>query len=160
MYPASNQQLNYESDDEVCFFSSAFDPLNNWSAHAVKIWNKTFPTLEHAYHYRKYAETYPSVAAKIIAAPSPWAAMQIDRAYRDKRRSDWHAVKVGIMTELLRAKVAQNDDVRACLLATGTKQIVENSPWDTFWGIGADRMGKNTLGGLWMLIRSEITSSS
>ena len=47
------------------------------------------------------------------------------------------------MTEIIRAKVAQNEDVYACLLATDGKKIVENSPWDNFWGCGADGKGEN-----------------
>jgi hypothetical protein len=157
VYPSSNKNLNCETDTAVYWFSTAFDPFNNWSAHAVKIWGKTFATVEHAYHYRKYSETAPKVANEIMAAPSPWAAMQIERRHNDKRRADWNNVKVGIMTEIVRAKVAQNEDVRTCLLATGKKQIIENSPWDTFWGIGQDGTGRNQMGKILMSIREEFS---
>jgi hypothetical protein len=128
MYPDSNQQLSYESDDTVYFFVHAFDPLNNWSAHAVEIWGKKFPTIEHAYHYRKFSEHAPETAEEIRQAPSPWAAMQLERKHSEQRRPDWHELKKDIMLEIVRAKVAQNEDVRGCLLATGDKKIVENSP--------------------------------
>jgi len=160
MYPPSDKQLVYETDDTVYFFATAFDPLNNWSGHAVKIWSKTFPTLEHGYHYRKYSETAPQVAAEILAAPSAWATMQIDRKHHEKRRKDWEEVKVEIMTELMRAKVAQNEDVRACLLATGGKQLVKNSPFDEFWGSGAKGTGKNMVGEIFMQIRNELQVSN
>jgi ribA/ribD-fused uncharacterized protein len=157
LYPNSNLNLSHETDDTVYWFSHAFDPLNNWSANAVKIWGQTFPTVEHGFHYKKFNETAPEVAAEILAAPSPWAAMQIERNYKDKRRNDWQAVKIDIMTELVRAKVVQNDDVRECLLRTGNKAIVENSPWDSFWGIGAEGKGQNQMGKILMQIRSEIS---
>ncbi|HSH31731.1 MAG TPA: hypothetical protein VK963_03650 [Candidatus Saccharimonadales bacterium] len=56
MYPDSSQNLNCETDQTVYFFTTTFDPISNWSAHQVKIWGKTFPTVEHAFHYRKFDE--------------------------------------------------------------------------------------------------------
>lgn len=159
MYPGSDQSLSYETAEAVYFFSHAFDPLNNWSGHRVKLWGKTFPTVEHAYHYRKFADELPKVAEQIRRAPSPWAAMQIERKHRSQRRPDWQSVKAGIMEEIIRAKVAQNQDVHACLLATGDKTIIENSPWDTFWGIGNDGTGQNQLGNIFMRIREELKAS-
>jgi hypothetical protein len=156
MYPSSDKQLNYETEDAVYWFSTAFDPFNNWSAHAIKIRGRKFPTVEHAYHYRKYEETAPEIAQEIFNAPSPWAAMQTDRKHADKRRKDWDAVKVDIMTELVRAKAAQNEDVRNSLLQTGKKLIVENSPWDKFWGCGEDGSGQNRMGKILMQIREDL----
>jgi len=157
MYPDSKLSLTYETDDAIYWFSGAFDPLNNWSAHAVKIWGKLFPTVEHGYHYRKFTETNPTLAITILQAPSPWAALQIGRKHKDKRRRDWGTVKVGIMTELVRAKVAQNEDVRICLLKTGGKKIVENSPWNSFWGSGQNGNGQNHMGRILMLVREELS---
>lgn len=154
MYPDSKKNLNYETEDTVYWFTTAFDPLNNWSAHAVNIWDKTFPTAEHAYHYRKYSETKPEISQNIQGAQSPWAAMQIDRQNKQHRRKDWNEVKVGITTEIVEAKVGQNEDVLACLLKTGTKKVVENSPWDSFWGIGDDGQGQNHMGQILMNIRA------
>ena len=63
MYPDSNLRLNYETDDAIYFFITSFMPLDNWSPHRVKIWNRTFSTVDHAYHFRKYDETAPEIAA-------------------------------------------------------------------------------------------------
>lgn len=60
------------------------------------------------------------------------------------------------MTELARAKAAQNEDVREMLLKTGTKRIVENSPWDDFWGIGPNGDGQNQVGKILMQVRDEL----
>lgn len=155
MYP-DGADLNYETDDAVYFFTTPFEPLSNWSAHRIKIWGELFSTLEHAYHYRKFSETAPDIAKRILDAPSPWAAMQIERANKSKRRPDWQKVKVGIMEELVRAKIEQNEDVKACLIRTGNKQIIENSPWDSFWGVGKDGHGKNMMGKILTEIRDKL----
>lgn len=160
MYP-EDSGLSYDTKDTVYFFSNKYDPLNNWSAHQVKLWGKTFPTAEHAFHYRKYTETAPEIARKILKAPSPWAAMQIRRKYKKEVRQDWWgSVELGIMTEIIRAKVEQNEDVRQCLIATGSKKIIENSPWDEFWGNGPDKKGKNMLGVIMMEVREELKAKS
>jgi ribA/ribD-fused uncharacterized protein len=160
MYPDSSKNLNYEPEDAVYWFVTPYQSLDNWSAHAVNIWGKIFPSSEHAYHYRKHSETAPSIALKILAAPSPWAAMKIDRQHASKRRKDWDNVKVDIMTEIVIAKVTQNEDVRIRLLKTGEKQIFENSPWDRFWGRGEDGTGQNNMGKILMNIREKLKSKS
>jgi ribA/ribD-fused uncharacterized protein len=156
MYPDSKLNLNYETDEAVYFFTVRYDPLSSWSPHRVMLWGQNFMTTEHGYHWRKFNEAAPEVAALMLEQPSPWAAMRLERANKALRRKDWHDVKVDVMRELMRAKLEQNEDVRDCLRATGHKHIVENSPWDSFWGCGADGKGENTLGKLWVELRSEL----
>lgn len=160
MYPAAGLVLSHETPGAVYFFSHAFDPLNNWSAHQVELWGQRFATMEHGFHFRKFNEHEPRIAAKILAAPSPFAALELAKKHKPKRRADWGDVKVGIMTELVRAKAVQNRDVREALLATGNKTIVENSPWDDFWGGGPDGNGQNQMGNILMRVRDELRAGT
>ena len=57
--------------------------------------------------------------------------------------------------KLLRLKLAQHQEVRDVLAATGAEKIEEDSPTDYFWGVGADGTGQNQLGRLWIKIREE-----
>ncbi len=154
MYP--NAYQNKDDDQAVYFFSSPFDALNNWSAHAVEAYDRVFHTLEHAYHFKKFADHHPHIANQIHTAPSPWAAMRIAKEHRDKVRDDWHEIKVAVMEELVRKKLAQNADVADVLRKTGKRKIVENSPWDDFWGAGPDDDGKNMVGVIWMKVRDDL----
>lgn len=156
MYPASSDGLNRETDDAVYFFTPAFEVLNNFSAHQIEIWGKTFPTVEHGFHWKKYHTDHSEIAEAIMIAKSPDAAKNIAATHVDKLPNDWHTIKIGYMEELLRAKVEQHEDVRELLLKTGTRTIIENSPFDSFWGCGPDGTGKNMIGKLWMKIREEI----
>ena len=160
MYPPSDLQLNLETEDRIYFFETAYGPLSNWSAHAVSIWGQRFPSLEHGYHWRKFRDTAPEVAAAILQAGSPWMAMRIERWNKADRTPDWQDVKVAVMRELVQAKSAQNEDVRLCLAASGSKRLVENSPYDDFWGCGADGNGRNMLGELWMEVRTQLQASA
>lgn len=38
MYPSPTLNLNRETEDTVYFFTSAFYPLDNYSAHQISIW--------------------------------------------------------------------------------------------------------------------------
>lgn len=147
----------YNKDDEraVYFFSSPFDTLNNWGANALEIWGILFLTAEHAYQYKKFETSDPKVAKEIINAKSPWSVYQIARAHTDKVRSDWNDIKLAVMEEVLRAKLAQNPDVEQQLQKTAERHIIEKSPWDEFWGIGPRGRGQNNLGKLWEKLRDE-----
>jgi ribA/ribD-fused uncharacterized protein len=70
------------------------------------------------------------------------------------RRSHWDAVN--IMRNILRAKVVQHEYVRRKLLATGNRELIEDSWRDDFWGWGLNRDGQNMLGRLWMEIRADL----
>jgi hypothetical protein len=78
------------------------------------------------------------------------------RRMKARRRADWDDVKVDIMRDILRAKAAQHEYVRRKLLATGDRELVEDSWRDDFWGWGPNRDGKNMLGRLWMEVRAEL----
>jgi ribA/ribD-fused uncharacterized protein len=60
------------------------------------------------------------------------------------------------MSDILRLKYLQHDEVRKYLKSTKQKTIQEASPYDEYWGIGNNGEGKNMLGKLWMDIRNTI----
>jgi len=50
------------------------------------------------------------------------------------------------MDEVIWHKFNQHQLLKEELLATGDAELVEDSDKDAFWGIGADRKGRNQLG--------------
>ncbi|MBS4036393.1 MAG: NADAR family protein [Ignavibacterium sp.] len=155
MYPDSSQDLNKETDEAIYFFTPAFHVFDSFSAHRINIWGLTFPTAEHAYHWKKFYISAPDLAQKILLVGSPEAVKQISIKYKDKVSANWHEIKVSVMEEIFRAKAEQHEDVRERLKKTGKKQIIENSPVDSFWGIGPKEDGQNIVGKIWMKIRDE-----
>jgi ribA/ribD-fused uncharacterized protein len=154
MYPNSSKNLNRETKKQIFFFTSAFYPLDNYSAHSINIWNKTFPTAEHAYHWKKFVHEM-DIAEKIYLAPSPEVAKQVADKNKSKMSADWHDIKRDVMKEILKAKTAQHKDVREVLHRTSGREIIENSPVDSFWGSGKDGNGRNEIGKIWMEIRKD-----
>jgi ribA/ribD-fused uncharacterized protein len=53
-------------------------------------------------------------------------------------------------------KLSQHEYVQRKLLQTGSAEIVEDSPYDSFWGVGDTWQGRNELGRLWMRLRKEL----
>ena len=61
------------------------------------------------------------------------------------------------MYRALKAKFKQNDKLKEQLLfATGDEELIEDSPYDYYWGIGRNKTGKNRLGILLMKLREEL----
>ena len=70
------------------------------------------------------------------------------------QRSDWEQVKVEQMRMVLKLKFVQDKHCRGILLQTGTASLVENSPFDRFWGSGGrGGKGENMLGKLLVEVR-------
>ncbi|MDD5109677.1 MAG: NADAR family protein [Patescibacteria group bacterium] len=159
MYPASSKGLNRETDEAVYFFTPTFAPLDNFSAHTVRVWGKTFPTAEHAFQWKKFSSSHDDVAEKILLAESPHAVKRISDQYKSAVPFSWIDERTVVMEQILRSKAEQHEDVRDALKRTGIRTIIENSPVDNFWGIGPDKKGENAVGKIWMKIRDEILSN-
>ena len=145
-----------DTPERVHFYEQDFYPLSNFSAFTLMWEGWRFDTLEAAYHWEKFVGYSPETCDRIRTAPSAHEAFRIAQAEKDWRRRDWDAVKVDIMRRLIRAKAEQHEYVHRKLLATGDRELVENSWRDDFWGWGPNRDGQNMLGKLWMEIRSEL----
>lgn len=156
MYPDSSENLNKETKDAVYFFTPAFYPLDNFSAHTVRIWGITFPTAEHAFQWKKFSVSRSKIAKSILAAGSPDAVKKISNRNKDRVSKQWYDERMAVMEQILKAKTKQHEDVRETLKRTGNRIIVENSPVDSFWGTGPDGKGENIVGKIWMKIRDSL----
>lgn len=142
--------------DEVVFSFSAWNlPFSNFSAHQIHIWGEDFPTSEHAYQYKKFVVTDPDLAERIKRAKSPYIAKQLSLSGK-LDRTEWDSRREAIMREILEAKLTQHEDIRMALAATGDKAIIQKTPdHDQYWGIGQNNEGRNTMGMIWMWLRSK-----
>lgn len=160
-----------DTPDRVCFYEQDFYVLSNFSSFSI-MWEWTprdglvrFDTSEAVYHFMKFKATVPTaqqfqLMERIRRAPSAHEAFKLAESNKHHRRPDWEDVKVNIMRDILRAKAEQHEYVRRKLLATGDRELVEDSWRDDFWGWGPNRDGKNMLGKLWMEIRTELRATA
>lgn len=150
-----------DTASRVRFYEHDFYVLSNFSAFRLEWEGEIFDTSEAAYHAEKFWGYGPvhanwDLIRTIREAPSAHEAFKIAERNKALRRPDWDAVKVGIMKRILRAKADQHEYVRRKLMATGNRELVEDSWRDDFWGWGPDRKGQNMLGRLWMEVRAEL----
>lgn len=149
-----------DTDEQVFFYEQDFYVLSNFSAFSLYWKERSFYTAEAAYQFEKFFEYGHSnrseIAREIYLATSAHEAFKIAESNKANRRSDWDNVKVGIMRDILRAKAEQHEYVRRKLLATGDRELIEDSWRDDFWGWGPNKDGQNMLGKLWMEIRGQL----
>ncbi len=146
-----------DTDKQVFFYEQDFYVLSNFSSFTL-IWNgEHFYTSEAAYHWEKFPSN-PEVRYQIQYAPSAHVAFQIAAKNKHLVRPDWNDIKFDVMKQILLAKIDQHEYVRRKLLATGDRELIEDSWRDDVWGWGPNRDGRNMLGKIWMLIRAELRS--
>jgi len=144
-----------DTPTQVFFYEQDFYVLSNFSSFEIVWRGLRFATSEHAYHWEKFESVNADAALTIRRAASAHDAFKRAGEKKWLRRDDWDDVKIDIMREILRAKADQHEYVTRKLLATGERELIENSWRDDFWGWGPNKDGQNMLGKLWMEIRSE-----
>jgi ribA/ribD-fused uncharacterized protein len=153
-----------DTDEQVFFYEQDFYVLSNFSAFNVKWGPYTLPTSEHLYHWRRFFLAGHAAADKmcdrIARAPSAHEAFKLAQENKVYQVDHWDDMKVGEMRSILRAKAEQHEYVRRKLLATGDRELIEDSWRDDFWGWGPNRDGQNMLGNLWMEVRQELRAQA
>jgi hypothetical protein len=108
-----------------------------------------------------------TIAALILKTPSPSQCKKLGRIVLNFKAEVWLREGYAIMIAINMAKFSQNLKLKAILLSTEDKILVEASPYDTIWGIGLyhgdDKVldeknwkGQNLLGKALMCVRDEI----
>lgn len=75
-----------------------------------------------------------------------------------KADPDWEENKIDCMREVLRIKFTTSPEFRALLVKTGGAELIEDSPYDSFWGVGKLGGGRNMLGKLLMQLRAKLVA--
>lgn len=159
-----------KSDGRILYFArdrAEFDFLSHFHSSPIELDGESWPTVEHYYQAQKsFSQDY---RAAIRAAGTPATAKRLaanpDRHRAAGRKSwfleagetprpDWAAVKLDIMRRADLAKYTQNPELGERLLATGTAELIEDSPFEPFWGIGHDGAGENWAGRVLMEVRA------
>ena len=154
-----NRDPQLETSGKIIgFYEREFYVLSNFSSFAVDWRGRRWSTSEHAYQAAHFIDTDKKLFEEIFEARSAHDAYKIAKANADKAPENWDEIKTVIMEEIVRLKLEQNLYVKKKLLETEDLLLVEDSPKDSFWGWGPDKMGRNELGKIWMKLRDELRS--
>lgn len=126
--------------------------MSNFSRHSYKRNGRLCKTSEHDFQAEKFAGT--PLEKKVLDAANAKEAKKLGQS--SGIRKDWEKVKEKIMKECLLAKFRQHPQIMKHLLDTGDAELIEDAPYDYYWGCGADGSGKNRLGIILMEVRSEL----
>lgn len=116
---------------DITAFTGAHRFLSNFYPAVVEYEGMRFATVEHAYQAAKFNDRK---SRRIIQEqPTPGAAKRAGRRIGDIR-TDWNAVKNGIMRELVNVKF-ENGVLRHKLVETLPATLIEGNTWhDNYWG--------------------------
>lgn len=145
-----------DTETQIFFYEQDFYVFSNFSSFQI-IWDGIlFSTSEQLYHWLKF-KNRPDIQARILSTRSAHDAFILANKLKEFRDYDWDNRKFDVMVEILREKVSQHEYVKKKLIASGNRELIENSWRDDVWGWGANRNGENLLGKAWMKIREELT---
>lgn len=111
--------------------------LSQWWPAPFEEEGDLFRTAEH-YMMAEKARLFgdEETRARILEASSPAAAKKLGRSVCGFEESRWKAARFDIVVRGNLLKFGQHPELRAFLLGTGTRVLVEASPVDRIWGIG------------------------
>ena len=155
-----------DTDTQVFFYEQEFYPLSNFSSFMMFWKGQWFQTSEHVYHWEKFEEQYvdsfevkemkEAVRDALLESNSAHTAFGIAQEHKYLARPDWNDVKFPIMKRIITTKAIQHPYVMKKLMASGDREVIEDSWRDDVWGWGPKHDGKNMLGKLWMEVRTEL----
>ena len=152
-----NDTIPHLRSGQINFVENRFHYLSPFSAHRIEIWGEVFATVEHAYQTSRI-KPGPERDA-IINAPSPLDAWR--EGQKHKNNPDLQVLnfdKLAVMEELFRAKMAQHPDIVDILKESRDRELQKVIATDNYWGTGANGLGENMMGKIWMKLRDELAS--
>lgn len=146
------------TENRILFYEGPWYCFSNFSSFKVCWRGIDWMTSEHAYQAAKFDN--PVIVEEIRNARSAHDAKQIAKRYRAEKVPVWAEIKLEVMKAVVRAKLNQHPYIQKKLFETGTREIIEDSPTDSFWGRGPDWKGQNHLGKIWMKLREELRNAT
>ncbi|CAE6510992.1 unnamed protein product [Rhizoctonia solani] len=157
------------TDDAIYFFRPKEDHgyLSQWHTSSFTDGTYSYENAEQYMMHRKgilFAPDAP-VTSTILETTNPRGIKALGRLIPNFDETIWKRERLNIVIEGSRLKFRQSEDLKARLLATGDRELVEVSPFDRIWGVGfgakkapmkRDKWGENLLGKALMVVRQEL----
>ena len=164
-------RLFSEKTNDKCYvfggIHSKFNPFSNWYPCRIQHGGHLFKSVEQAYQHSKAAYVGDATSAtKLLHTMDPAAAKKIGSKVAGVNGSNWDTAKNDIMKDLITKKFTDSDELKAELLATGNKAMVECGR-DPYYACGLPIVhkdifnqekwtGKNVLGNILCTVRDII----
>ncbi len=164
----SLSQTSLVTKDDTVFFYNRSSPLSNFFPAKLNINGTDFCCSEQFYQLCKAEEARDDDAAqRIMMSSDPAEMYRVAQNIKADPNRWTEGRRLDVMRRALMAKFQQNDYLRAILVSTDGKTLVEASPVDDFWGasMGLKELmqspnpsftGRNELGKLLMEVRNDL----
>jgi ribA/ribD-fused uncharacterized protein len=137
----------------IYFYGKKEEPygcFSNFSDHGFYLDGYYWYTVEHYFQGQKFLD--PVQQERIAKNSNPMDAKKMGRA--PGLREGWDELRDDVMRRGVLKKFQTHAEIREILLNTGEEELVESSPYDYYWGCGAEGTGKNRLGQILMETRT------
>lgn len=145
-------------------------PFSQWYQAGMEENGIVFNCCEQYMMYHKAVLFRDKITAeRILNSSDPYEQKRLGRMVRNFVPSLWDKHKENIVFQGNYLKFTQNTDLRAYLMSTGERIIVESNKHDPIWGIGmfsddrnllrTELWGQNLLGKAIMKVREELKKS-
>lgn len=158
-----------ESQSEIYFFreNGKYGPFSNFYPSKFIENGIEFNCSEQYFMYYKCLEFDPlnkPLLEAILNEKSPTKIKKLGRQVKNYDDKIWSEKRYQVMSNALKLKFTQNQEIKELLINTKEKILFEASPFDKIWGIGFDgktavnminktKFGKNLLGSALMEVR-------
>ena len=139
-----------------------------WDEHPFEIDGVQYPTSEHWMMAVKARMFHDATALKaIMNCESPGEAKKLGRGILNFNPKVWDDHKFEVVVKGNFHKFSQHSALKAFLVGTGSRVIIEASPYDAVWGVGMSKddknienphlwRGENLLGFALMVVRDQV----
>lgn len=153
-------ELITDFSEAIYFYSphESWGEFSNFAEFGFEYEGLFYPTVEHFYQSQKFEDQ--AYSTKIRLADTPKQAAELGKTRVLPLRADWEAIKEELMMTAVTLKFENDSELKALLLMTEDILLIENSPYDNYWGIGRAGKGLNRLGTILMRVRERLGQSS
>jgi len=139
--------------EKIYFYSQdqKYGEFSNFAPFGIEMDGIWYPTVEHFYQSQKFIDS--DYAELIRKVENPKKAAELGKSQKYLIKPDWDEVRLEIMRRAVTKKFTTHSELMELLMSTGDAELIENSPFDYFWGCGKDGTGQNNLGKILMQIR-------
>lgn len=155
--PRRQQQQQQQQQRTIKFYDRNkpyYELTNFWTGNPFRAEGRTWKTSEHYFQAGKFLK-HPRIIDEIVATDSPRAVFDLARRHGHHKSPDWDQTKDARMMRALTLKF-KDPHLRNVLKKTGNAYLVEDSPYDPYWGVGKDGKGRNMLGKMLMRVRARL----
>lgn len=149
-------ESTFNFSEAIYFYAKdeAYGEFSNFADFGVEINGLFYPTVEHYYQAQKFEDT--AYQEKIRLAPTPKDAAELGKTRELPLKADWDTIKSDVMWQAVKVKFNTHAELAQMLQDTNDALLIENSPYDEYWGIGSAGKGHNHLGTLLMRMRNQL----